>query len=192
MNFAGVDFGSRYAGTTVVCFEKEGKLFFLQSIKGEDSDALIIEITKKMKIDTLYIDAPLSVPSAYRNVGHNYHYRQCDLELGAMSPMFLGGLTARACHLKFLLSQNNISVHEVYPTALVKRLNDVSSFYNKKSKASLTNFVDAFLPLSPFQPNIPPVNWHHVDSWLAWYSGWRHINNIHTIFGSDDEGYIIV
>jgi uncharacterized protein len=192
MHFAGVDFGSRYAGTTVVCYSQDGQLFFRQSEKGEDADALIIEITKDLKINALYLNAPLSLPSAYLGMGDNFHYRQCDRELKAMSPMFLGGLTARACYLKFLLNQNNVKVHEVYPAALAGRLNSISGHYNKKQKTSVNDFIEAFLPITPLRPIKLPKNWHQVDSWLAWYSGWRHINNIHTSFGTNIEGFIIV
>jgi uncharacterized protein len=192
MQFAGVDYGARYAGTTVVCYSQDGRLFFRQSEKGEDADTLIIETAKNLKIKSLYLDAPLSLPSAFLGIGQNFHYRQCDIELNAMSPMFLGGLTARACHLKFLLGINHVTLYEVYPAALAKSLNDLSVHYNKKQKTSLNNFIESFLLVSPLRPVTHPENWHQVDSWLAWYSGWRHINNIHTSFGINDEGLIIV
>ena len=35
----GIDYGSKLAGTTVICFEKNKQLHFLQSEKKKDADA---------------------------------------------------------------------------------------------------------------------------------------------------------
>lgn len=96
MNFAGVDYGSKLAGTTVITFLSQNQLVTYQSPKGKNADDWLKNLLSTQKIGTIYIDAPLSLPSAYCGKGDNFHYRKADQMLHAMSPMFLGGLTARA------------------------------------------------------------------------------------------------
>ena len=37
----GIDYGSKLAGTTVICYKKEGRLQLLQSEKKSDADAFV-------------------------------------------------------------------------------------------------------------------------------------------------------
>lgn len=192
MNFAGIDFGAKTAGTTSICWQDKEKLFFAQSSKGKDADEFLLQHIRQLHLKAIYIDAPLSLPSAYFGKGDNFSHRECDVLLNAMSPMFLGGLTARAIRLRYMLSLENIVVNEVYPSALVRSNDILKAYYDKKSKTALDVFSSAFIKLSPIYPVQPPDNWHQADSWLAWYSGYRHMNNIHTVYGSINEGIIIV
>lgn len=115
----GVDYGSKLAGTTAVCYlYSEGNAAFLSSRKGEDADKMLLDFVLKHGPANLFLDAPLSLPLAYfQGTAHgtDFFYRQCDRQLGAMSPMFLGGLTARAIKLSFELKNVGASVFETYP-----------------------------------------------------------------------------
>jgi hypothetical protein len=95
-----IDYGSKLAGTTAVCFEKNNQLHLAQSVKKQDADAWLRQLISTKKPAAVYIDAPLSLPGVYRGEGSDYFYRAGDRAVGAMSPMFLGGLTARAMQLR--------------------------------------------------------------------------------------------
>jgi Uncharacterized conserved protein len=185
MNFAGVDYGSKLAGTTAITFAHNHSLTTLRSMKGADADDWLIKEIHNNAIEAVFIDAPLSLPAAYfHSQSSDFFYRKVDRELHAMSPMFLGGLTARAMRLKKQLSEKNIRMHETYPAALVKELN--LPHYKK----------DMLLFQQEFYSQLPQAlsaselkSWHEVDSRLAWFSGHRYFNQTAKILG-DEEGLI--
>lgn len=125
MRLAGIDYGSRLAGTTVIAFLDGDTIALKSSRKGQDADAMILEFANTYKPEIIGIDAPLSLPGVYRGLENfsDFHYRSADRQLGAMSPMFLGGLTARAMEMKLKLSLLEIEVVEVYPRKTFERLN---------------------------------------------------------------------
>ena len=94
----GVDYGSKLAGTTVIAYNMGDGIRLERSKKNQDADQMIIDFVAEYNPQVIGIDAPLSLPGVYTGlVGfEDYHYRACDKALKAMSPMFLGGLTARA------------------------------------------------------------------------------------------------
>ena len=101
MIWAGIDYGSKLAGTTCIAWMKEGQLKIIQSAKNQDADEWIITQLDNESIDQIFMDAPLSLPPAFHDpLSDEFFYRAADRELKAMSPMFLGGLTARAMRLK--------------------------------------------------------------------------------------------
>jgi predicted nuclease with RNAse H fold len=192
---AGIDFGSKKAGTTAIAWRgKNGKIAIAQSLKNKDADQFIVDWATKYEPTTIYIDAPLSLPGVYRQPDQysDYFYRQGDRELRAMSPMFLGGLTARAMQLKARLEAIGIALHEVYPSALVDLLQLPRAIY-KKDKADIPKLLPALqaqaLNLEPVEPL---QNWHQFDALLALTSGFRHQNNGHQLYGDPGEGGIIV
>lgn len=190
-NIAGIDFGSRLAGTTAICFLEKGKLKITQSEKRQDADLFIIDFIDRFKPGKIFIDAPLSLPSKYRGEGNDYFYRVADREVGAMSPMFIGGLTARAIRLTDMLDQEGFDVFEVYPSHLVRIiLPSGKGIYKKKN--SLNHFLETIKHEIPYKLNGDPVNWHQVDSLLAWISGYRFLHKDHLEFGNPAEGMIIV
>ncbi len=99
MDFIGIDFGAKTAGTTVICQQEGGFFRFHRCEKGDDADAWLDERVSMFAPSAIYIDAPLSLPGAYFGKGQDYFYRSADRLAGGMSPMFLGGLTARAIRL---------------------------------------------------------------------------------------------
>lgn len=181
MNFAGLDYGSKLAGTTVIAWRIDNTFFWLQSIKGEDADAWLLDQIDRLDIRTLFIDAPISLPGVYSGNGafNDYFFRSCDRVTSAMSPMFLGGLTARAMKLTNDLGKKGIRTLEVYPSQLRKELGD--GILDSLSKVT---GLDADL--------IAAQNKHIQDAMIAWLSGFRYFNNSHITYGDEKEGLIIV
>lgn len=129
----GIDYGSKMAGTTSICFLNDGGIKFIRSLKKQDADIMILEFCETYKPELIAIDAPLSLPGVYRGLNgfDNYFYRKCDAELKAMSPMFLGGLTARAMKLRSQLPE--VRFIEAYPVAYARRLGFEKWNYRKDS-----------------------------------------------------------
>lgn len=120
----GIDYGSKMAGTTVIAYTQENEVHLMCSEKKQDADQMIMDFVSEHQIDFVGIDAPLSLPKVYTGKGEDYFYRECDKSLQAMSPMFLGGLTARAMKLN---AQVDLDLKEVYPGALAREL-DLKEF----------------------------------------------------------------
>lgn len=194
--FAGIDYGSRLAGTTVIAFYsvRDGHIAFLKTTKGQDADAFILEYFGQHPWKTAFLDAPLSLPEVYRDPspGRDFFYREADRATGAMSPMFLGGLTARAMRLASDLDRKGIATREVYPGKLAKgiRLDDLG--YKTKAAAP-ADLAAAVQELFPFPVHWAAVdNWHTFDALLAYISGWRYTQGKHEAYGDPREGQIII
>ena len=188
----GIDYGSKLAGTTVITYEENGVLYQRSSDKKQDADQMILSSVRELKPGRVFIDAPLSLPAAYFDKGENYFYRKADIDLKAMSPMFLGGLTARAMHLKKQMEEEGIDVFETYPGALVRATPELKSRYNKKDKTTIPEVLTCLLKMqSSLKLDIMPSNYHEIDSLLAWYSGYRHAKGTSRRVGDIKEGLII-
>ena len=140
------------------------------------------------------IDAPLSLPGVYKGLlgTKNYHYRECDQQVGAMSPLFLGGLTARAMELKSWAEQSlSSTVIEVYPKLMAQKIALDPKLY-KKSREYLS---EAFEHLSKdhslgINTNNSIDNWHQFDALLALATSLRFATGIAEEIGRKDEGII--
>lgn len=194
MKHIGIDYGSKMAGTTVIAYLKSGKLHFAQSQKKKDADLFVEDWVAQHQPRAIFLDAPLSLPGVYTEpeAYDDYFYRAGDRLLKAMSPMFLGGLTARAMRLSRRLKQREISVIETYPS----RLADILALDRQRYKKD-----KAYLPLAAsfamgqtadFQLAEQPANWHQVDAMLAFCSGWRYQQGQHELYGEPGEGAIVV
>ncbi|WP_439883124.1 hypothetical protein ACSX1A_08115 [Pontibacter sp. MBLB2868] len=192
----GIDYGSRLAGTTAVAMVQNGLLEVWQSTRGQDADKWLLNLTKALKPNTVFIDAPLSLPKVYAaddafTSGSEYFYRVCDKEVQAMSPMFLGGLTARAIRFRVTLAEQGLPALETYPSQLAKLLFEHLPGY-KKDPEALPVFTEALQSLLPVSIAASPSNWHQFDSLLAWFSGFRHLQGQSILYGDAREGRIIV
>ena len=191
----GVDYGAKQAGTTAAAVLVHGQLRVWQNPAGQDADKWLHELVQQQQAKVVYIDAPLSLPFIYGQAIHtttpDYFYRQADRELQAMSPMFIGGLTARAIQLRAQLAQEGVAVLETYPSALVRLLLPELQSY-KKEPAALPAFAAALQGLLPVQLQEQPQNWHQFDAALAWLSGYRHEAGQSVLYGDAREGRIIV
>lgn len=194
MQWAGVDYGSKMAGTTVIAWAEHGKLFLAQSTKKKDADQWLKQWVAAHQPEQLYLDAPLSLPGVYAQPQKyaDYFYRAGDKAVQAMSPMFLGGLTARAMRLSHELQTKGCTTQEVYPGQLSKLIGLERSRY-KKDKSYLDSATAAILSQLPgYRLEGAPTNWHQVDALLAFCSGYRHQNGQAKVYGTAAEGQIIV
>jgi predicted nuclease with RNAse H fold len=194
MALAGVDFGSKLAGTTVLASPLSAPLL-LRSRKGADADTFLLDTLIGQGVRFVFLDAPLSLPGVYLSMPGfgDFLFREGDRRLGAMSPMFLGGLTARAMRLKSLLEAEGITVFETYPAAQAKRLG-LNALGYKKSKDTLPVVVGHLAPmLEPlgFSPG-GIATWHDVDALLALLAAVRWSMGEAEFWGHEAEGGIWV
>ena len=188
----GIDYGNKYAGTTVICYNSRHKVKFIQSSKNADADSFLLNELSYLHPDLIMIDAPLSLPGVYW-LGNDYKdhfFRSCDRELKAMSPMFLGGLTARAINL--IKKMNGTEVRETYPRKLVDILQLPTAEY-KQSDSKPGLFAARIKSLSGVRFSESQItSWHHVDALLAYLSGVRYGEKNDQKYGIPEEGLIIV
>lgn len=194
MMIAGIDYGSKLAGTTVIAWVEGDTIRFIQSTKKQDADKMVLDWAAHYTPEFIMLDAPLSLPGVYRQMpGYSdYFYRVGDKLLGAMSPMFLGGLTARAMKLKDTLAQSGIEVFECYPKAVCIEEN-LYERYAKSGKEAPSPFIE--LVLNSMNLNTEPIqdlSWHHADALLALLSAFRKQRGLSCIYGDLSEGQIWV
>lgn len=188
---AGIDYGSKLAGTTVLAFfDTDSKQITLkQSSKKQDADTFVISSLRGYPFDLVGLDAPLSLPGVYNNLEgkSDYHYRTADRLAKAMSPMFLGGLTARAMKLA---SEINASIIEVYPKLGAER-HQLQELGYKSDKEAIIPCQKALaqrteLPIE----GLFIENWHQFDAILALDITWRYHNNLADHYGDAKEGML--
>jgi predicted nuclease with RNAse H fold len=192
----GIDYGSKMSGTTVIAsLKQEEPVNFYACPKNQDADKFILDfIGREEEIWLAYIDAPLSLPMAYKRLNgkNDYFYRQADRITGAMSPMFLGGLTARAMQLKEQASKRGVKLVETYPSKLAEVLALKEQGY-KKSKENLEPICQLFAEKSGLMFDQTSVkDWHHFDALLSLYSARRFEMQSAMVFGNPEEGTITV
>ena len=207
MRIWGIDYGSKLAGTTSVAsiemdfenvelrnHQEKCSVSLNSTAKKQDADAFILELARTDKPKLVFLDAPLSLPRAYFGEGTDYFYRPVDRLVGAMSPMFLGGLTARAMRLVHKLEEGDadILVQETYPKLRAQQLNLIKEGYKKDSK-NIENCLALLLREFPeWNLKRDPVTWHEMDALLALSSGVRFVNKVSIAYGEIDEAQIIV
>jgi predicted nuclease with RNAse H fold len=199
---AGIDFGAKMAGTTVLAtLELETmNVELFRSAKGRDADVFLARAIHASQPALVCIDAPLSLPGVYRGLHHqdgtpfeDFMFRCADRELGAMSPMFLGGLTARAVRLAHQITQTGVRCAEAYPAAQAQRLQLNHRGY-KTDKHFIPDVWQELLQCSVFrsQTSAVKLSWHDVDAVLALLAAWRlHIGTADQ-YGCPEEGVIVV
>lgn len=190
----GIDYGNKYAGTTVMCYNSGHKVRLVASSKNADADSFLMTELAYLKPDLIMIDAPLSLPGVFW-LGDRYKdhfFRKCDRDLKAMSPMFLGGLTARAMGLRKHINGLGNNMIETYPRKLVEILDLPVSAY-KKRNGELPGFVDELVSTLGIRINTEQIStWHHMDALLAFLSGIRYLEDKSQEFGIPEEGLVIV
>ena len=192
IDFLGVDFGSQLAGTTVISYVDENNTArLLQSERKKSADDFLKANIERLNPSSIFFDAPLSLPGVYQNITEctDFFYRQCDRELKAMSPMFIGGLTARAMKLKAHFLPKPIHFFETYPKQIAKRLELPADIYKKTPQ--IVEVVKFLQPVLPFRI-IPSTiqNLHQIDSLLCLFLGFQFVNGNANQSGREDEGCI--
>ncbi|MEQ8907866.1 MAG: DUF429 domain-containing protein [Vicingaceae bacterium] len=192
----GIDYGAKMAGTTVIArLMEKNQVDFHACPKNQDADQFILKfLTENDAVWMAYIDAPLSLPIAYNRLNGNndYFYRQADRITGAMSPMFLGGLTARAIQLKEKAESSGVKLVETYPSKLAEVLALKNQGY-KKEKQKIELLCNSLKEKSGFNfENDKVKTWHHFDALLCLYSAKRFEMQAAMVFGNPEEGTITV
>jgi len=190
----GIDYGKKRSGNTVICIKRGTIIKFLKAEKDQDADDFILEAAEGLSPRRIFIDAPLSLPGAYYNqqVYDDFFFRRCDQQLGAMSPMFLGGLTARAIRLKSMLLAMDIELRETYPKALANHLRLKECGY-RRGKENLERCSESIMESSLLSFDKASVaSWHHFDALLALVSALRHEQKLSYTFGDPREGQIYI
>ncbi|MEO1655055.1 MAG: hypothetical protein AAFU64_16025 [Bacteroidota bacterium] len=199
MLICGIDYGSKLSGTTVICLgdNKVRKLEYQSSRKKQDADAFLRQVIQERQPKAVFIDAPLSLPKVYLRLPEeqkgeegDYFFRQGDRELKAMSPMFLGGLTARA--MKLARDLTPLPLFETYPAEQARRLH-LGAIGYKKEKEKILPVLDIIQRQYPeLSLELPPQNWHEVDAILAWLAAYRWSQGDEIRFGDKKEGQIFI
>lgn len=194
--YFGIDYGSKLTGNTVIAILDEMHIHFMQVEKKVDADQFIRNAAQHFKPTWIFLDAPLSLPGVYCGIPgcHDYHFRQADKACHAMSPMFLGGLAARAIELKDQLQAEGIRVFETYPKIRAGQLGLPKMGY-KQSKHALAPCARTVAGVFRKEVQLKPqdiTTWHHLDALLALMSAMAHECGECQIFGHQQEGQIYV
>ncbi len=194
MILAGIDYGSKMAGTTVLCLYSATTtpLQWYTSGKNQDADEFLTETLLELRPDLVMIDAPLSLPGIYKQPEQysDYFYRKCDRILHGMSPMFLGGLTARAIKLKDQLERAGLHCLETYPACQASRL-DLTELGYKHQSTSIRPVLDRILDKVPVTTEPAElVSWHHIDALLSLTAALNYRDNKVQVVGDKNEGVI--
>ena len=191
---AGIDYGSKLAGTTVLAILDGNEVQLVQSLKKQDADAMLLDNLAQLKPEFVMLDAPLSLPGVFQQLPDfiDYFYRKADKELQAMSPMFLGGLTARAMKLTDQLAKLNIPVYETYPKLVAKRIG-FGEHYTKSQRGEVEVFIGLLADKFSLRVDLKPAtSWHHADALLALIAAIRFRKQEIDFIGDKREGLIWV
>jgi predicted nuclease with RNAse H fold len=190
----GIDYGKKRSGNTVICERQEKEVHFFQAEKNKDADQFILSMIREAPPDRIFIDAPLSLPGAfYDETRYNdFFFRQCDQQIGGMSPMFLGGLTARAIRLKSIVSRMNIPMMEAYPGGLSRHLK-LKDYGYRRGKEKIGDCADIILESAQLELDKSLIlSWHHIDALLALVTAIRHEQGLSFTYGNKDEGLVYI
>lgn len=182
---AGIDYGARLAGTTVLALLHDERIRLFPMAKGQDADGELIRLIDQWQPEFLAIDAPLSVPLGIMGTGAEFHLRRADRMCGAMSPMFLGGLTARAMALRYHYRDAPITWMETYPSWMAK----ARFALDRKAHHLLLEQLQTLWP----QTSIPiPTDQHQLDALLALAAAEYRRRHVSWHYGVPGEGVIVI
>lgn len=193
----GINYGSKLCGNTVLAILNGNKIYFMAVDEDIDADDFIYNAAKHFKPDNIFLNAPLSLPGIYCGKQcSEYHFREADKQLKALSPMFIGGVTARAMQLKARLeTEIPTKVYETYPKqqACNYQLHDLGYKVDRKSNlAACRNHLTEKLNSNLFINCQDIKTWNHVDALLALFTAMRFVTGLAETFGDAEEGLIYV
>ena len=188
--FCGIDYGTKMSGNTALAYLDDTGIQVLQCLKNTDADQWITTQVTHLNLKKIYLDAPLSLPGGFLGYNDQFHYRACDLELSAMSPMFLGGLTARAISLSKGLEKQKVTSCEVYPGGFIRAHDTLRECYHKKDVTTVSHMVHKLSQIFPFSIQTSIENYHQVDALICWWIGYRHTQGLAKAYGDVREGQI--
>ncbi len=173
------------AGTTAMAVKTGSRIELLACPKGTDADQWIMDHFQSIQPTIIALDAPLSLPTGVLGKGDQFHMRLADQLCGAMSPMFLGGLTARAMSLRYHYPDGQATWLETYPSWMAKCRFGCS----RKDHAPLLQglkeiWSESHLPL--------PRDQHQMDALLALLAAWQWTAHNSWLYGDPKEGVIVI
>ncbi|MCF8237279.1 MAG: DUF429 domain-containing protein [Saprospiraceae bacterium] len=181
----GIDYGARKAGTTALAVKRGSRIDLLACLKGADADQWILDHLLTIQPRVIAIDAPLSLPSGVMGKGSQFHMRLADQLCGAMSPMFLGGLTARAMSLRYHYPDDQVTWLETYPSWTAKRRLHCT-------RETHTPILQAMEQLWPGSGIPSPGDQHQMDALLALMAAHHWATMMSWHFGDPREGVIVI
>jgi len=190
----GIDYGKKHSGNTVICERRGKEVRFFQAEKNKDADRFILDRLRGSPPLRIFIDAPLSLPGAFCDESRydDFFFRQCDQQIRGMSPMFLGGLTARAIRLKSIVSGMDIPMMEAYPGGLSRQLK-LKDYGYRRGKEKLGECADIILESAQLDVDTNLIlSWHHIDALLALVTAIRHEQGLSYTYGNPDEGLVYI
>lgn len=184
----GLDFGANRSGNTALAISDGRQIDFYQSRPKESADDWLEEMLVLFPPKIIAVDAPLSLPAGWCGGDGDLFYRGCDKELQAMSPLFLGGLTARAVKMARKLRELGINVIECYPKGFVNHL--LKGVYPEVGD----DFGNLMYHLPPEHQTVTinnqPVNEHQLDALICLIIAFRYAEKATMKFGKYEEGII--
>jgi len=196
----GDDLGAKRAGTTVGCVFDGAATLFERCARGGDADRFVLGLIERYAPQVVGIDAPLSFPAVYsereRRGEGDYFYRVADRQLGAMSPLFLGGLSARAIRLRDIAHAQGVTVIEVYPAAVLREIGQAMTGLSKgecgRDRVKLDRAAETIARWGDLPAPPQSESWHDVDSLAALTTVARYVAGRAKSFGEAREGLIYV
>ncbi|TVR79848.1 MAG: DUF429 domain-containing protein [Saprospirales bacterium] len=185
----GLDFGANKSGNTAIAISNGSAIEFHQSKAKESADDWLATMVTRFPPEIIAIDAPLSLPAGWCGGTGDLFYRECDQKLKAMSPLFLGGLTARAVKFSRRLRHRGVEVIESYPKGFVNHLLDGQY---PEPEGDL-NPVLSMLPGNiKLRLTSQPSNEHQMDALICLVVAYRFSQRQTIRFGKYGEGIIHV
>lgn len=193
----GIAYGSKLSGNTVISIMKNNKIYFLDVDENVDCDEFILNAARHFKPEIVYINAPLSVPAVYKCVNgfKDHQFRKADKELCSISPMIIGGVTARAIELKEKLeAELETKVYETCSKSQAKNYCLDQHGYKKNGLhlVSCRNHIGAQLSKKVMFDCTDVKTWNHLDAFLSLITAMRFVMGMANSHGDPDEGLIYV
>lgn len=188
---AGIDFGGKMSGTSVIAVPGQTTIRLFNCEKNEDADKFLLDIIQQKKIRCVFLDAPLTLPGIYRGLPttEDYFFRESDQKLKSVSPMLMGGLTARAMKFSSVLRKSGIECYEVYPPAFISRMKLNAMGYKKETEQipEISEKISGIIGL----PLMHELNtWNEVDALIGLAIGKLFQQNKAELCGTMDEGIV--
>ncbi len=192
----GVNYGSKLSGNTLIAIYKDSSIVFMDVDKGVDADGFILKAASHFNPSYVFLNVPLSLPGIYHKIDgcDDYHFRKADKDLNSISPMFNGGLAARAMELKAELENIGSEVFETCPRILAKRFGFPAKGYqgsNQGLKCCRTQLTECFKDTIAIKPS-DIKSWYHLDALLILMSAMNFEQGCADAYGNKEEGLIFI
>lgn len=188
---AGIDFGGKMSGTSVIAVPGQTTIRLFNCEKNEDADKFLLDMIQQKKISCVFLDAPLNLPCIYKGIQtrEDYFFRESDQQLKSVSPMLMGGLTARAMKFSSILKKFGVDCYEVHPPAFISRMKLNEMGYKKETDQipEISEKISEIIGL----PLMHELNtWNEVDALIALAIGILFKQDKAEFCGNPEEGFV--